>query len=85
MIAVLKTDNGICIYIRAISINALIYAINLAAINSLKYFNEINATLFTSGVRWSCCTPLSVKPRQCGLTLFPFLKQLYLRENTEQK
>jgi len=32
----------------AVSVNALIYAINLAAINALKYFN---ATLFTSGVR----------------------------------
>jgi len=28
-----------------------IYAINLAAINALKYFTAINATLFTSGVR----------------------------------
>jgi len=35
------------IYIRAVSVNALIYAINLAANNALKYFN---ATLFTSGV-----------------------------------
>jgi len=40
----------IYIYIRAVSVNALIYAINLAAINALKYFNAINATLFTSGV-----------------------------------
>jgi len=45
----------IYIYTRAVSINALIYAINLAAIKARKYFN---ATLFTSGVRWSCCTPL---------------------------
>jgi len=35
----------------AASVNALIYAINLAAINALKYFNAIDATLFTSGVR----------------------------------
>jgi len=42
---------SIYIYIRAVSVNALIYAINLAAINALKYFNAINATLFTSGVR----------------------------------
>jgi len=42
--------NIIYIYIRAVSVNALIYAINLAAINSQKYFNAINATLFTSGV-----------------------------------
>jgi len=41
----------IYIYIRAVSVNALIYAINLAAINALKYFYAINATLFTSGVR----------------------------------
>jgi len=40
----------IYIYIRAVSVNALIYAINLAAINALNYFNAINATLFTSGV-----------------------------------
>ena len=36
---------------RAVKVNALIDAINLAAINALKYFNAINATLFTSGVR----------------------------------
>jgi len=29
----------ICIYTRAVSVNALIYAINLAAINALTYFN----------------------------------------------
>ena len=39
------------IYIRAVKVSALIYAINVAAINALKYFNAINATLFTSGVR----------------------------------
>ena len=33
---------------RAVKVSALIYAINVAAINALKYFN---ATLFTSGVR----------------------------------
>ena len=33
---------------RAVKVSALIDAINLAAINALKYFN---ATLFTSGVR----------------------------------
>jgi len=38
------------IYIRAVSVNTLIYAINLAAINALKYFYAINTTLFTSGV-----------------------------------
>ena len=36
---------------RAVKVSALIYAINVAAINALKYFNAINATLFTSGVR----------------------------------
>jgi len=60
-------------YVIILGLSALIYAINLAAINALKYFN---ATLFTSGVRWHFCTPL---------TLFPFLKQLFLRENTEQE
>ena len=30
---------------RAVSVNALIYAINAAAINAIKYFNAINATL----------------------------------------
>ena len=39
------------IYIRAFKVSALIDAINVAAINALKYFNAINATLFTSGVR----------------------------------
>jgi len=54
------------IYIRAVSVNALVYVINLAAINALKYFTAINATLFTSGVRWSFCTPLSVKGGRVG-------------------
>ena len=36
---------------RAVKVSALIDAINLAAIHALKYFNAINATLFTSGVR----------------------------------
>ena len=39
------------IFTRAVKVSALIDAINLAAINALKYFNAINATLFTSGVR----------------------------------
>ena len=34
-----------CVSIRAVSVNALIYAINAAAINAIKYFNAINATL----------------------------------------
>ena len=40
--------------IRAVKVSALIDvidAINVAAINALKYFNAINATLFTSSVR----------------------------------
>ena len=40
-----------CLFIRAVKVSALIDAINLAAINALKYFNAVNATLFTSGVR----------------------------------
>ena len=39
------------IFIRAVKVSALIYAINVAAINAIKYFNAVNATLFTSGVR----------------------------------
>ena len=35
---------------RAVKVSALIYAINVAAINAIKYFNAVNATLFTSGV-----------------------------------
>ena len=37
--------------IRAVKVSVLIDAINVAAINAFKYFNAINATLFTSGVR----------------------------------
>src|SRR4029434_3899841 len=33
------------VFNRAVSVNALIYAINAAAINAIKYFNAINATL----------------------------------------
>ena len=36
---------------RAVKVSALIYAINVVAINAIKYFNAVNATLFTSGVR----------------------------------
>ena len=43
------------IYIRAVKVSALIYAINVAEINAIKYFNAVNATLFTSGV----CCPLT--------------------------
>ena len=41
----------LCVNNRAVKVSALINAINVAAINALKYFNAINATLFTSGVR----------------------------------
>ena len=41
----------IYIYIRAVKISALIYEIIVAEINAIKYFNAVNATLFTSGVR----------------------------------
>ena len=41
----------LCVLSRAVKVSALIDAINLAAINALKYFYAINATLFTSGVR----------------------------------
>ena len=36
---------------RAVKVSVLIYAINVAAINAIKYFNAVSATLFTSGVR----------------------------------
>ena len=39
------------VFTRAVKVSALIYAINVATINALKYFNAVNATLFTSGVR----------------------------------
>ena len=32
--------------IRAVNVNALIYVINAAAFNAIKYFNAINATFF---------------------------------------
>ena len=35
---------------RAVKVNALIYEIIVAEINAIKYFNAVNATLFTSGV-----------------------------------
>ena len=37
--------------IMSVKLNALIYEIIVAEINALKYFNAVNATLFTSGVR----------------------------------
>ena len=43
---------------RAVKVSALIYAINVAAINAIKYFNAVNATLFTSGVRCPDTKPL---------------------------
>ena len=49
------------VFFRAVKVSALIYAINVAAINALKYFNAINATLFTSGVR----CPLTRNRRVC--------------------
>ena len=36
---------------RAVKVNPLIYKIIVAEINAIKYFNAVNATLFTSGVR----------------------------------
>ena len=52
-IKILKDKCGVpasCIFSRAVKVSALIYAINVAAINAIKYFNAVNATLFTSGV-----------------------------------
>ena len=39
-----------CVKTRAVKVSALIYEINVAVINAIKYFNAVNATLFTSGV-----------------------------------
>ena len=49
MIRHLRTRHTTVI-IRAVKVSALIYEINVAAFNALKYFNAVNATLFTSGV-----------------------------------
>ena len=38
-----------CIFCRAVSVNALIYAINAAAINTIKFFNAINAKFILFG------------------------------------
>ena len=40
------------VFIRAVNVNALIYEIIVAEINAIKYFNAVNTTLFTSGVRY---------------------------------
>lgn len=40
-----------CIITRAVKVNALIIESIVAEINALKYFNAVNATLFSSGVR----------------------------------
>ena len=37
---------------RAVKVSALIYEIIVAEINAPKYFNAVNTTLFTSGVRF---------------------------------
>ena len=39
------------IYFRAVKVNALFYEIIVAEINAIQYFNAVNVTLFTSGVR----------------------------------
>ena len=41
----MNTLTKLYVFNRAVSVNALIYAINAAAINAIKYFNAINATL----------------------------------------
>ena len=40
------------IWIRDVKVNVLIYEIIVVEINAIKYFNAVNATLFTSGVHW---------------------------------
>ena len=52
---------GVAVFSRAVKISALIYEINVAAINAIKYFNAVNATLFTSGV-----FPDTKPPRACS-------------------
>ena len=39
-------------FFRAVKVSSLIYEIIVAEINAIKYFNAVNATLFTSGVRF---------------------------------
>ena len=51
----------IYIYIRDVKVSALIYEINVTRINAIKYFNAVNATLFTSGV-----FPDTKPPRACS-------------------
>ena len=38
-------------FFTSVKVNALFYEIIVAEINAIKYFNAVNATLFTSGVR----------------------------------
>ena len=45
--------------INKLGLSKLIYAINVAAINAIKYFNAVNATLFTSGVFPACLQSVS--------------------------
>ena len=47
-----KVPEGCIVFIRAVKVNALIYEIIVAEINAIKYFNAVDATLFTSGVRY---------------------------------
>ena len=49
------------IYFRAVKVNALFYEIIVAEINAIKYLNAVNATLFTSGVRF--CSQLDRRDR----------------------
>ena len=49
-----------------VKVNALFYEIIVAEINAIKYFNAVNATLFTSGVH---LTPDTKPPRACSQSL----------------
>ena len=53
-------QNIMCKITRAVKVNVLVYEIIVAEINAIKYFNAVNATLFTSGVfplTRNCCVP----------------------------
>ena len=50
-ITTIQNTHHLCLITRAVNVNALIYEIMVGQINPIKYFNAVNATLFTSGVR----------------------------------
>ena len=47
----MDSEKFACVLIRAVKVKVLIYEIIVPEMNAIKYFNAVNATLFTSGVR----------------------------------